>query len=58
VQTIFRTLNPFDPSARKLQQPDALVQEAEEKGGVQQMLADHFATVYKTNLALGLSAAA
>ena len=26
---------------------DALEQEAEEKGGVQQMLADHFAKVYK-----------
>jgi hypothetical protein len=34
-----------------LQYLDALEQEAEEKGGVQQMLADHFAKVYKmTNL--------
>jgi hypothetical protein len=30
-----------------LQQLDALEQEAEEKGGVQQVLADHFAKVYK-----------
>ena len=30
-----------------LQHLDALEQEAEEKGGVQQLLADHFAKVYK-----------
>jgi hypothetical protein len=30
-----------------LQHPDALEQEAEEKGGIQQVLADHFARVYK-----------
>lgn len=33
-----------------LQHLEALEQEAEEKGGVQQMLADHFAKVYKVNL--------
>jgi hypothetical protein len=31
---------------------DALEQEAEEKGGVQQMLSDHFAKVYKVSLPL------
>ena len=31
---------------------DELEQEAEEKGGVQQVLADHFAKVYKVNLPL------
>jgi hypothetical protein len=31
---------------------DALEQEAEEKGGVQQVLADHFAKVYKVSLPL------
>jgi hypothetical protein len=35
-----------------LQHLDALEQEAEEKGGVQQMLADHFTKVYKVSLAL------
>jgi hypothetical protein len=29
---------------------DALEQEAEEKGGVQQVLVDHFAKVYKVSL--------
>jgi hypothetical protein len=33
-----------------LQHLDALEQEAEEKGGVQQVLADHFAKVYKVGL--------
>jgi hypothetical protein len=33
-----------------LQHLDALEQEAEERGGVQQMLADHFARVYKVTL--------
>jgi hypothetical protein len=35
-----------------LQHLDALEQEAEEKGGVHQMLADHFAKVYKVSLPL------
>jgi hypothetical protein len=35
-----------------LQHLDALEQEAEEKGGVRQMLADHFAKVYKVSLPL------
>ena len=35
-----------------LQHLDALEQEAEEKGGVQQVLADHFAKVYKASLPL------
>ena len=35
-----------------LQHLDALEQEAEEKGGVQQVLADHFAKVYKVNMPL------
>ena len=35
-----------------LQHLDALEQEAEEKGGVQQVLADHFAKIYKVNLTL------
>jgi hypothetical protein len=35
-----------------LQHVDPLEQEAEEKGGVQQMLADHFAKVYKVTLPL------
>ena len=30
---------------------DALEQEAEEKGGVQQMLTEHFAKVYKVSMA-------
>jgi hypothetical protein len=33
-----------------IQRLDVLEREAEEKGGVQQMLADHFAKVYKVNL--------
>jgi hypothetical protein len=39
-----------------LQHLDALEQEAEEKGGVQQMLADHFAKVYTVDLALASAA--
>jgi hypothetical protein len=35
-----------------LQHLDALEQEAEEKGGVQQLLADHFAKVYKVAMPL------
>jgi hypothetical protein len=35
-----------------LQHLDALEQEAEEKGGIQQLLADHFAKVYKVSLPL------
>src|SRR5215471_7968682 len=35
-----------------LQHLEMLEQEAEEKGGVQQVLADHFATVYKVSLPL------
>jgi len=35
-----------------LQHLDGLEQEAEEKGGVQQMLADHFAKVYKVEMPL------
>src|SRR5262249_53432583 len=35
-----------------LQRLEALEQEAEEKGGVQQVLADHFAKVYKVSLPL------
>jgi hypothetical protein len=35
-----------------LQHLEALEQEAEEKGGVQQILADHFAKVYKVRLPL------
>jgi hypothetical protein len=35
-----------------LQHLDALEQEAEEKGGVQQLLADHFARIYKMSLPL------
>jgi hypothetical protein len=35
-----------------LQHLDALEQEAEEKGGVQQLLADHFAKVYKVSMPL------
>ncbi len=35
-----------------LQHLDALEQEAEEKGGVQQVLADHFARVYKVSMPL------
>jgi hypothetical protein len=35
-----------------LQHPDALVQEAEEKGRVQQFLADRLAKVYKMGMAL------
>jgi hypothetical protein len=39
-----------------LQHLDALEQEAEEKGGVQQLLADHFAKVYKVVMPLALAA--
>jgi hypothetical protein len=35
-----------------VQHLDALEQEAEKKGGVQQVLADHFAKVYKVSLQL------
>ncbi len=35
-----------------LQHLDALEQEADDKGGVQQVLADHFAKVYKVSLPL------
>jgi hypothetical protein len=35
-----------------LQHLDTLEQEAEEKGGVQQVLADHFAKIYKVSLSL------
>jgi hypothetical protein len=35
-----------------LQHLDALEQEAQDKGGVQQLLASHFAKVYKVNLPL------
>jgi hypothetical protein len=35
-----------------LQHLDALEQEAEEKGGVQQVLAEHFAKVYKVSMPL------
>jgi hypothetical protein len=35
-----------------LQHLDALEQEAEEKGGVQQVLADHFAKIYMVSLPL------
>jgi len=35
-----------------LQHLDALAQEAEEKGGMQQVLADHFSKVYKVGLPL------
>jgi len=35
-----------------LQHLDALEQEADEKGGVQQLLAEHFARVYKVNMRL------
>jgi hypothetical protein len=35
-----------------LEHPDALEQEAEEKGGMRQVLADHFAKVYKISLPL------
>ena len=35
-----------------LQHLDALEQEAEEKGGVQQLLADHFPKVYKVTMPL------
>jgi hypothetical protein len=35
-----------------LQRLEALEQEADEKGGVQQVLADHFAKVYKVGMAL------
>jgi hypothetical protein len=36
--------------AHACRQVDAQGQEAEENGGVQQMLADHFAKVYKVTL--------
>jgi hypothetical protein len=39
-----------------LQHLDALEQEAEEKGGVQQVLADHFAKVYKVSMPLAPAA--
>ncbi len=39
-----------------LQHLDALEQEAEEKGGVQQLLADHFAKVYKVAMPLARAA--
>ncbi len=39
-----------------LQHLDALEREAEEKGGVQQVLADHFAKVYKVAMPLALAA--
>jgi hypothetical protein len=39
-----------------LQHLDALEQEANEKGGVQQVLADHFAKVYKVGMALNPAA--
>lgn len=39
-----------------LQHLEALEQEAEEKGGVQQVLADHFAKVYKVSLPLAQAA--
>jgi hypothetical protein len=35
-----------------LQHLDAREQEADEKGGVQQLLAEHFARVYKVNMRL------
>ena len=35
-----------------LQHLDALEREAEEKGGVQQVLADHFAKIYKVSMPL------
>ena len=35
-----------------LQHLDSLEQEAEDKGGVQQVLANHFAKVYKVSLPL------
>jgi hypothetical protein len=35
-----------------LQHLEALEQEAEEKGGVQQMLTEHFAKIYKASLPL------
>jgi hypothetical protein len=35
-----------------LQHLEALEEEAEEKGGVQQVLADHFARVYKVSVPL------
>jgi hypothetical protein len=39
-----------------LQHLEALEQEAEEKGGVQQVLVDHFAKIYKVDLALASAA--
>ena len=39
-----------------LQHLDALEQDAEEKGGVQQVLADHFAKVYQASLSATLAA--
>jgi len=39
-----------------LQHLDALEQQAEEKGSVQQVLADHFAKVYRVNLSLASAA--
>jgi hypothetical protein len=39
-----------------LQHLDALEQEADEKGGIQRLLADHFAKVYKVGLPLGRAA--
>jgi hypothetical protein len=39
-----------------LQRLEALEQEAEEKGGVQQVLAHHFANVYQVSLPLASAA--
>jgi hypothetical protein len=39
-----------------LRRLDALEHEAEEKGGVQQVLADHVAKVYKVNMSLSIAA--
>jgi hypothetical protein len=39
-----------------LQHLDALEQEVEEQGGVQQMRADHFAKIYKVSMPLVLAA--
>ena len=42
----------FSGGALLLQHLDALEQEENEKGGVQQVLADHFSKVYKVSLPL------
>jgi hypothetical protein len=39
-----------------VQHLEALEQETEEKGGVQRLLADHFAKVYKAEMPLGRAA--